>query len=100
MADRRTYREIAVSWELWQEYVDPGSQGTREKWDAMTIEERIAFQVACFGAEPECAICAAAGLAVGVAGVGSIEIPHDPVRDGSYTGGRTIYACAECAAQM
>jgi len=45
------YREIAEDYDLWTEYVDPSAEGTEEEFDAMTVEERIAFQIACFGQE-------------------------------------------------
>jgi hypothetical protein len=51
MTEHRTYRQIAESWELWQEYVDPQHVDTREHWDGMTTEERIGVLVACFGEE-------------------------------------------------
>uniref|UniRef100_A0A6M3XSM2 Uncharacterized protein n=1 Tax=viral metagenome TaxID=1070528 RepID=A0A6M3XSM2_9ZZZZ len=40
-----------------------------------------------------CAICASEGINAR----GTVEIPHDPVRDGLPV--RVVYACAECAVQ-
>ena len=51
MIKHPTTAEIAASYELWMEYVDPGGQGTEEQFDAMTIDARIAFIEACFGPE-------------------------------------------------
>lgn len=48
-----TYSEIASNWELWQEYVDPGAEGTEAEFDAMTSDERRALIVACFGEEQD-----------------------------------------------
>ena len=39
-----TRTEIAASFALWQEYCDPHGHTTEEEFDAMTIEEKIAFQ--------------------------------------------------------
>lgn len=49
--ESRTYREIAGSWELWCEYIDQWAVDTREEWDALTVEERVAQIVACCGPE-------------------------------------------------
>jgi hypothetical protein len=48
-----TYRVIAENYALWQKSVDPGAFGTREEFDAMSIEERIEFIEKCFGPESE-----------------------------------------------
>ena len=44
-----TNQEIAKSWELWCEYMDTNAEDSRERWEAMTIEERIAELELCFG---------------------------------------------------
>ena len=41
--------EIATSWELWCEYVDPAATMTRAEWDAMSVAERLRLMVECFG---------------------------------------------------
>jgi hypothetical protein len=46
-----TYQEIAESFVLWGEYVDPSGIDTEEAFDAMTTDEKIAFQEKCFGSE-------------------------------------------------
>lgn len=48
-----TYEEIAKSFELWREYVDPSGHDTEEKFNAMDVEAKIAFQVRCFGPEED-----------------------------------------------
>jgi hypothetical protein len=44
-----TYAEIANNWSLWIEYVDPDGNMTREEFDAMTTDQKIALQVEAFG---------------------------------------------------
>ena len=44
-----TYEEIAESFELWGEYVDPSGCDTETDFNRMTVEEKIAIQVHCFG---------------------------------------------------
>ena len=46
-----TYHEIATDYALWGEYHDPDNTMTREEFDAMTIDQRIASIVACNGPE-------------------------------------------------
>lgn len=46
-----TYTEIATDWALWTEYVDADGTMTREEFDALTIEQKVALQVEAFGAE-------------------------------------------------
>jgi hypothetical protein len=48
----RTYADTAASLELWREYVDPEVAFSDEQFEAMSIEERIAYQVETFGPEP------------------------------------------------
>lgn len=50
-----TYAEIAASWALWNEYVNTDATMTREEFDALTIEQRIALQVEAFGPEQDAA---------------------------------------------
>lgn len=46
-----TYSEIANDYTLWGQYVDTAGLDSREKFEAITEDEKIAMQVACFGAE-------------------------------------------------
>ena len=50
-----TYAEIANNWNLWIEYVDQDGTMTREEFDAMTADQKIALQVEAFGPEVESA---------------------------------------------
>ena len=61
MDDVLTYAAIASDWNLWAEYVDPEATMTEAEFDALPIEEKMAIQTDCFGAEepatvecPEC----------------------------------------------
>ena len=49
--NKPTYQQIAISWRLWTEYVDTDAVMTREEFDAMSIEDRVALMVKAFGAE-------------------------------------------------
>lgn len=53
MNARYTYEEIAESFSLWQEYVDPGALMDESEFESMPISERIQFQVNCFGPQDE-----------------------------------------------
>ena len=47
-----TYREIAASFALWVEYVDPNGLFKREEeFDMMTVEQKIRFMIGSFGPE-------------------------------------------------
>jgi hypothetical protein len=46
---KKTNREIAKSWDLWQEYINPDGTMTRDEFDAMSVDERVDFIVDCFG---------------------------------------------------
>jgi hypothetical protein len=46
-----SYQQIAKSYSLWEEYVDPSGLTTEEDFDAMTDDEKIEFQIKCFGSE-------------------------------------------------
>lgn len=48
-----TYREIANSFHLWQEYADPSGHDTEEQFNATSEEQKIAFLIRCFGPESE-----------------------------------------------
>jgi hypothetical protein len=47
---KHTNNEIATSWILWQQYVDTDANMTEAEFDALTIGEREAIIVECFGA--------------------------------------------------
>ena len=75
-------------------HLDPASDASTpgREWDGScylcgAASERV-------GMRRECAICAAGGIK----SIGTVEIPHDPVRDGLPV--RVVYACEECVAQM
>lgn len=46
-----TYTEIANDYTLWIQYVDPDATITREEFDAMSEEKKVALQVEAFGPE-------------------------------------------------
>lgn len=46
-----TYQQIATDWTLWTEQMDTGAEMTREEFDAMTTDEKVALLVDAFGAE-------------------------------------------------
>ena len=48
----RSYADIAASLNLWREYVDPDMAFSDEQFNAMSIDERIAYQIGAFGTEP------------------------------------------------
>ena len=48
----RTYAETAASLELWREYVDPDMAFSDEEFEAMSIDEKVAYQRETFGPEP------------------------------------------------
>jgi hypothetical protein len=56
MSEKYTYEQIAKSFELWQEYVDTSGIMSYSDFEAMSVEERVQFQVNCFGAERSAAI--------------------------------------------
>jgi hypothetical protein len=48
----RTYADTASSLELWREYVDPDMAFSDEEFEAMSIDEKVAYQRETFGPEP------------------------------------------------
>ena len=52
--DKPTDAQIASSWNLWQEYVDPQATMTREQWDAMSFRECLDTLHECFGCDGTC----------------------------------------------
>lgn len=51
MSQQHTYAEIAADWVLWNEFVNTDAAMTREEFDALTVEQKVALQVEAFGAE-------------------------------------------------
>jgi hypothetical protein len=51
MSKHHTYAAIANDFGLWREFVDPGATFTREEFDALTTDEKVAIQVDAFGPE-------------------------------------------------
>ena len=49
-----TEREIAGSWSLWQEYVDPQATMTESDFDNMSFDECLAMIHDCFGCDGTC----------------------------------------------
>jgi hypothetical protein len=50
---RPTYDEIASSYPLWQEHIDPNATTGRASFDAMSHDDRMALITETFGPEPE-----------------------------------------------
>jgi hypothetical protein len=50
---RPSYSEIASSFDLWQEYADPDATTSKEEFDAMGHDGRMALLVETFGPEPD-----------------------------------------------
>ena len=46
-----TYEQCATDWTLWTQYVDTDATMTREEFDALSVEAKIAMQVEAFGPE-------------------------------------------------
>jgi len=46
-----SYSQIAESFELWQQYVDPQATTTREEFEAMSHADRVDLQIETFGPE-------------------------------------------------
>ena len=53
MSNEPTYAQIASDWNLWAEYVDPEATMTEAEFGSMSVEDKIATQVDCFGEEVE-----------------------------------------------
>jgi hypothetical protein len=51
MSQKNTYAEIANSFDLWAEFVDPDATITEGEFNAMTTEQKVALQVQAFGPE-------------------------------------------------
>jgi hypothetical protein len=50
---RPTDTEIASSFDLWQDYIDPNATTSRAQFDAMSHADRMALIVGTFGPDPE-----------------------------------------------
>jgi hypothetical protein len=48
---RPTNEQIAASWDLWREYIDPNATMTRAEFDAATVAEKVGLIVHIFGPE-------------------------------------------------
>ncbi len=48
-SERRARIELARSFKLWQECVDPSAHMTEEQFGEMTLAERLNFMSGCFG---------------------------------------------------
>jgi hypothetical protein len=46
-----TYTEIANDWSLWNEFVNTDAAMSRDEFDTLTIEQKVALQVEAFGPE-------------------------------------------------
>jgi hypothetical protein len=46
-----TYTEIANDWALWNEYVNTDATMSRDEFEALTTEQKVALQVEAFGPE-------------------------------------------------
>jgi len=46
-----TYTEIATDWRLWNEFVNTDSTMSRDEFDALTTEQKVALQIEAFGPE-------------------------------------------------
>ena len=51
----KTYAQVAADWNLWNEFVNTDATMTREEFDALTVEQKVALQVEAFGKEEESA---------------------------------------------
>jgi len=51
MGQQHTYAEIAADFALWAEFVDTDATMTRDEFEALTIEQKVALQVEAFGPE-------------------------------------------------
>ena len=47
----KTTFQLAQSWDLWREYIDPDATMTEAEFDAMTVEDRIRLIESAFGGE-------------------------------------------------
>lgn len=53
MSQQHTYTEIAANWALWNEYVNTDATMSRDEFDSLTTEQKVALQVEAFGPEAE-----------------------------------------------
>lgn len=47
----KTYEQIANDWALWNEFVNTDATMSRDEFDALTVEQKVALQVEAFGPE-------------------------------------------------
>jgi hypothetical protein len=51
MATAYTNDQVAASWDLWREYIDPDATMTHAEFDAATVAEKVGLIVRIFGPE-------------------------------------------------
>jgi hypothetical protein len=51
MSNQAAYTEIAADWSLWNEFVNTDATMSRDEFDSLTIEQKVALQVEAFGPE-------------------------------------------------
>ena len=49
----KTTFQLAQSWDLWREYIDPDATMTEAEFDAMTVEQRIGLIKAAFDGDED-----------------------------------------------
>lgn len=49
--NKHTYNEIAAEFALWSDYMDPDATMTREEFDGLSIDTKIAMLAEAFGEE-------------------------------------------------
>jgi hypothetical protein len=50
---KATYAEIANNWALWNEFVNTDATMSRDEFDSLTTEQKVALQVKAFGPEQD-----------------------------------------------
>jgi hypothetical protein len=51
MTNQAAYAEIATDWSLWNEFVNTDATMSRDEFDSLTTEQKVALQVEAFGPE-------------------------------------------------
>lgn len=51
--NKPTYEQIAKSYDLWGDYVDPHATMSKETFDALSTEVKVQMQIDMFGPEEE-----------------------------------------------
>ena len=55
--NKPTYEQIAKSYDLWGDYVDPHATMSKETFDALSTEVKVQMQIDMFGPEEEDVVC-------------------------------------------